>query len=119
MIILTNYSNRKLYYILGGMEEEDHWRINNVETDERGIAGNELSPKEAGTFDKKVDDGNPLNGNVRVIRQYNGVQRGIGNLIYDDNDAADNCIHNSKYNVALSDDACTLSILNIHWKIRV
>jgi hypothetical protein len=106
LIIVSNFTNKKLYYVLGGFGGTRHYAFfRQMEERTDGIAGNLMTAREAKRIEAKIDDENPLRGISKVIMYYAG-----GTFAYDRNDNDTNCVYNSEYNVGYDENACTLAI---------
>jgi prepilin-type N-terminal cleavage/methylation domain-containing protein len=105
LIALSDESNKKIYYVIGLLEEVKNglYIVTPASLDDM------LTPKEASDIDKKVDDGNPLKGLAKVIQRYRGIYN-IGTIEVDEVDNSTNCVYNSAYNVGYDEEACTLAI---------
>lgn len=108
--VLTSRSH--LHFLLG-----NGFRGRNIHNATEGhnsnVAQNDLTTIESKKIDKKVDDGLPGSGLVKVVVAYSPVvaaNANYGEFVYDTEDDAANCIHNSAYNVSLAGGACTLAI---------
>lgn len=104
-----------LVFVLGGFKKEQSMtQITSPEGGDNSISLNLLTPKQASKVDRKIDDNKPLQGLVKVASTYSithtSGDTNYGEITYDPNDSATNCIYNSSYNKAYSENACTLAI---------
>lgn len=113
IITISDTATRTLYHVLGGMGQTHSTDLGH------SWAGNRFSdylyPADAERIDRKMDDGEPLAGAVKVADSTVGylndvADTGAGYVTFDTADSATNCIYNGAYNFTYDTRACTLLI---------
>jgi prepilin-type N-terminal cleavage/methylation domain-containing protein len=100
IIALSN--DKKIAYVIGALRESG----TSINIQGTVSFANELKPKESSDLDKKLDDGNPARGFIKVLNYY----RLNSQNTYALPNNATSCVENSEYNVDYDEQVCTLEI---------
>lgn len=107
--IVALSSNGALYWVTGISSTLTNLNSPESPVDFDGLINNKISPEQLFNVDSKIDDGNPVEGNVRVITRY--LSTGVFQFDTDVTGDNDDCMTSlSEYNLATDAQVCTASI---------